>query len=71
MNRELCEAVRELRLCPTQPVRVYTMGMVVELRAVGSEVGCPAAFQAQVLERVDRLMAAAQALGAGRSRSDA
>jgi len=71
MNRELSEAVRELRLDPSQPVRVYALGMVVELRAVGHEIGCPAVFQAQVLERVDRLMALARVLGGSARRSDA
>jgi hypothetical protein len=71
MNRELSEAVRELRLDPSEPVRVYALGMVVELRAVGGETGCPAVFQARVLERVDRLMALARVLGGGSRRSDA
>ena len=71
MRHVLEAAVRELKLDPVRPVRVWTQGLVVELRVVRSELGgvvvSPWALQeppspAEGLQRLGRLMASARAL---------
>jgi hypothetical protein len=82
MIRELFEAVRELRLDPSQPVLVLVEGLLVELRAVrvpsgGATMGRSTlegrAREIQALQRVARLIAAARAVGmpdSGQRRTD-
>ena len=75
MNQALREAVRELKLDPARPVRVWVGGLVIELRAVRSEGGgvvvSPWALQAgstgdlDGVRRLSRLMASARALTSG------
>jgi len=81
MNQALREAVRELKLDPARPVRVYVEGLVIELRAIRSEGGCvvaspwalesPDARDTEGLRRLGRLMASAKALTAGRRGANA
>ena len=71
MSHVFDAAVRELKLDPIQPVRVWADGLVVELRVVRSELGevvvSPWALQpppgeAEGLQRLGRLMASARVL---------
>ncbi len=81
MIHALREAVRELKLDPARPVRVWADGLVIELRAVRSEGGgvvvSPWALQAgpasdtDGLRRLSRLMASARALTSGRRGANA
>ena len=75
MNHAFQEAVRELKLDPARPVRVWAEGLVIELRVIRSEVGStvvsPWALQERPgdtagLERLGRLMASARVLTSGR-----
>lgn len=75
MTQVFREAVRELKLDPFQPVRVWTDGLVIELRVVRSELGgavvSPCALQkrpgeTEGLERLSRLMASARVLTSSR-----
>ena len=81
MNQALREAVRELKLDPARPVRVYVEGLVIELRAIqsfgGGVVTSPWALEAvhtgdpDGLRRLGRLMASARALTASRRGANA
>lgn len=80
MIRALREAVRELKLDPARPVRVWADGLVIELRVVrsgGGVVVSPWAFQAgsasdtDGLRRLRRLMASARVLTSGRRGANA
>ena len=75
MSHVLREAVRELKLDPVRPVRVWTEGLVVELRVVRSELGgvvvSPWALpeppsETEGLHRLSRLMASARVLSGHR-----
>jgi hypothetical protein len=79
MSRELAEAVRELRLDPSQPVFVLVGPLLVELRAPlvcgghrATAVGLEAkAREIQALQRVAGLIAAARSVGAESGRRPA
>ena len=76
MSQVFQEAVRELKLDPARPVRVWAEGLVIELRVIRSEAGgtvaSPWALQKRPsdavvgLERVGRLMASARVLTSSR-----
>ena len=76
MNRVFQEAVRELKLDPVRPVRVWAEGLVIELRVIrsqrGGTVASPWALHpegprdADGLERLGRLMASARVLTSSR-----
>ena len=76
MNHAFQDAVRELKLDPARPVRVWAEGLVIELRVIRSEVGgtvvSPWALPGRPrdadigLERVGRLMASARVLTSSR-----
>jgi hypothetical protein len=71
MTRGLWEGVRELRLHPAQPVRVYVLGMQVELRRIGGEMAPPVAVSPGVPDRTGQLRAAMRLVEGGRRWSDA
>ena len=75
MTHSFQEAVRELKLDPARPVRVWAEGLVIELRVVRTEAGgvvvSPWALQkpsgeTEGLERLGRLMASARVLTSNR-----
>ena len=76
MSQVFQEAVRELKLDPARPVRVWADGLVIELRVIRSETGgtvvSPWALQKRPsdtvvgFERVGRLMASARVLTSSR-----
>ena len=75
MTQVFREAVRELKLDPFQPVRVWTEGLVIELRVVRSEPGGTVVSpwtlekrpgEAEGSERLSYLMASARVLTTGR-----
>ena len=75
MTQVFQEAIRELKLDPTQPVRVWAEGLVIELRVVRSQAGgavesrwAPQRRTRDVegLERLSRFMASARVLTSSR-----
>jgi hypothetical protein len=76
MTQAFREAVRELKLDPALPVRVWAEGLVIELRVIRSMLGgttvSPWALlnrpeETEGLERLGRLLASARVLTSGRA----